>query len=327
MKITKDLRIYLAGCGGMLGEAVYTRFAPIARVKATDIDVNESWLSYADVRDYQEISKSIKDFCPDLIINLAALTDMEYCERNPSSAWLTNALGAENVALVAKQMDATYVYISTAGIFDGKQDYYSEFDTPNPLSVYAKSKYYGERFAVEQVRKHYVVRAGWMMGGGPRKDKKFINKIYKQIVNGSDTLHVVNDKSGTPTYTVDFAAGVQKLIESDLYGVYNQVCSGSATRYDVAVEFVRLLGLEQKVKVGEVSSDFFNQEYFAPRPASEMLLNMKLTTRGLNVMRDWRECLREYSHKFIKHFQELRGQRSNLMRVETVGTGEVRVNE
>jgi dTDP-4-dehydrorhamnose reductase len=308
MRITKDSRIYLAGCGGMLGEAFHARLAPIAQVKATDIDVNEPWLSHADVRDQREISKSIKDFNPDLIINLAALTDMEYCEKEFESAWLTNALGAENVGLIASELDATYVYISTAGIFDGKQDYYTDFDSPNPLSIYAKSKYYGERFAIEQVRKHYVVRAGWMMGGGPKKDKKFINKIYKQIANGSSILHVVNDKSGTPTYTVDFAAGVQRLVESDMYGVYNQVCSGPATRYDVAVEFVRLLGLEQKVKVNEVSSDFFIQEYFAPRPASEMLINMKLTARGLNVMRDWRECLREYSQTFVKHLQEQSAQ-------------------
>lgn len=306
MRITENTKIYLAGCGGMLGEAVYKRFASIAKVKATDIDVNEAWLSYADVRDYEMISKSIRDFNPNLVINLAALTDMEYCEREPQQAWLTNALGAENVGLIAASLGATYVYISTAGIFDGKQDYYSDFDQPNPLSTYAKSKYYGERFAVEHVPKHYVIRAGWMMGGGPAKDKKFINKIYKQIVSGMTDLYVVNDKAGTPTYTIDFAAGIQKLVESDLYGVYNQVCRGSATRLDVALEFVRLLGLEHEIRVNEVSSDFFKKEYFAPRPASEMLVNEKLTARRLNIMRDWRECLKEYSSVFLDHFQRSR---------------------
>jgi dTDP-4-dehydrorhamnose reductase len=304
MMITKNTKVYLAGCGGMLGDAVYKRFAAISDIKATDIDLNAPWLSYADVRDYADISRSIKSFDPDIVINLAAKTDMEYCEKDPQQAWLTNALGAENVGLVAAELDAVYVYISTAGIFDGTKDYYSDFDEPNPLSVYAKSKYYGERFAIEQVRKHFVVRAGWMMGGGPSKDKKFINKIYKQIFNGSPTLYVVNDKSGTPTYTVDFAAGIQRLVESNLYGVYNQVCSGSATRFDVALEFVRLLGLESKVRVEEVSSDFFREEYFAPRPASEMLINAKLTARGMNVMRDWRDCLREYGRVFVNHYRE-----------------------
>jgi len=325
MNITKRSRIYIAGCGGMLGEAVYAHFAPIARVKATDIDVNASWLGYADVRDYKGISDSIREFNPDVIINLAALTDMEYCERETQAAWLTNALGAENIGLIASKLDATYVYISTAGIFDGRQEYYADFDTPNPLSMYAKSKYYGERFATEHVHKHYVLRAGWMMGGGPIKDKKFINKIYKQITNGSDCIYVVNDKSGTPTYTVDFAAGIQRLVESDLYGVYNQVCSGAATRYDVALEFVRLLGLDNKVQVKEVSSDFFREEYFAPRPASEMLVNVKLTARGLNVMRDWRECLREYSHTFLKHFSELKDLPASLKCARSIGREEAAV--
>jgi dTDP-4-dehydrorhamnose reductase len=299
MKITKNTRLFVAGCGGMLGEAFYRSVAPIAQIKATDIDLNEPWLSHADVRDFEELSTLIREFEPDVIVNLAAITDMESCERDPEKAWMTNALGAENLGLIATQLDTVYVYICTAGIFDGQQEYFNDFDRPNPLSVYAKSKYHGELFTRESVPKHYVVRAGWMMGGGPKKDKKFVNKIYKQILAGRKELDVVNDKAGTPTYTWDFAGGLLKLIESDLYGVYNQVCKGSATRYDVAVEFIRLLNLEYKVKVNEVSSDFFRNEYFAPRPRSEKLINLKLTARGLNVMRDWRECLREYSSEFV----------------------------
>ena len=102
-----------------------------------------------------------------------------------------------------------------------------------------------------------------MMGGGPEKDKKFINKIFKQIVAGSTELKVVGDKLGTPTYTVAFARGLRIVAGTDLFGVYNQVCEGDCSRYDVAVEFVRLLGLENRVKVTQVSSDFFKREYFA----------------------------------------------------------------
>jgi dTDP-4-dehydrorhamnose reductase len=307
MEITKNTRIFVAGCGGMLGEAFYEKFAPIAQVNATDIDVNESWLSYADVRDYNSIGKVIERFNPHVIVNLAAMTDMETCEREQECAWLTNGLGTENLALIASKLNSIFVYISTAGIFDGKQDSYCDFDKPNPLSVYAKSKYHGEIFTAQHLRKYYVVRAGWMMGGGPAKDKKFINKVYKQIAAGATQLNVVNDKAGTPTYTRDFVAGLQKLLKSDLYGVYNQVCGGSATRYDVAVEFVRLLGLEKEVEIKEVPSDFFRTEYFAPRPASEKLVNMKLTARGLNVMREWRICLGEYSRVFGRNLNQVRG--------------------
>ena len=299
MKFNNGTKIYIAGCGGMLGQSVYKVFSNIGVVKATDIDINEPWLKYADVRDYHGIEESIKIFMPELIINLAAKTDMEECEREQENAWLTNALGAENIALLSEKLRVPYIYISTAGIFDGEQEYYNDFDVPNPLSIYAKSKYVGEVFTKQYVRKHYIVRAGWMMGGGPRKDKKFVNKIYKQIVNGAKELNVVDDKLGTPTFTNDFALGLLKLAESDLYGVYNQACGGSCSRFDVAVEFLRLLGLANKVKINKVPSGFFQQEYFAPRPRSEKLVNVKLNARGLNVMRDWKTCLQEYSKEFV----------------------------
>lgn len=298
MKFDRSTRVYIAGCGGMLGEAVYQLWSEQCQVMATDIDVNESWLSYADVRDFSQMAASVRDFRPDILINLAALTDLEYCEHNPENAWLTNALGAENLGLLANELDIPYVYISTAGIFDGLQDTYNDFDQPAPLGFYAKSKAHGERWTLATVRKHVVLRAGWMMGGGPKKDKKFINKLYKQIAAGKDELFVVNDKLGTPTYTVDFARGMQRVLESEQWGLYNQVCGGSGSRHEVACALVAELGLSSRIKVTEVGSDHFRTEYFAPRPASEKLVNLKLTTRGLNVMRDWRVCLSEYAHRY-----------------------------
>ena len=174
---------------------------------------------------------------------------MEECEIDAHNAWLTNALGAENLALLANELDVPLVHISTAGIFGGEKETFNDFDVPNPLSIYAKSKFAGEIFVREQVRRYFVVRAGWMMGGGPKKDKKFVNKIYKQIKAGMKVLKVVDDKLGTPTYTHDFAEGLLALVESDLYGVYNQACGGSGSRYEVAHEFVRLLGLRKVVSI------------------------------------------------------------------------------
>lgn len=298
MRLTKDSRVYVAGCGGMLGEAVYQLFARHTTIKATDIDQNASWLEQADVRDYAALERSVTEFRPDLLINLAALTDLEHCERNQEDAWLTNALGAENLAVIAGKLDIPLVYISTAGIFDGAQDIYNDFDAPNPLSIYAKSKYHGEKFVQCHVQRHFIFRAGWMMGGGEKKDKKFVNKLFQQIKGGNRELFVVDDKSGTPTYTHSFAAGILKVVESGLYGLYNQVCGGDCNRYDVAVEFVRLLGLCDKVKVTRVSSDYFNTEYFAPRPASEKLVNMKLDARRLNSMPHWKDALAEYAKEF-----------------------------
>lgn len=281
----------------MLGDAVYQHFSRIATVKASDIAPTEPWLTAADVRDDSSMRRDILPFEPQVVMNLAALTDLEQCEREKENAWLTNGLGAENLALIANELDATCIYISTAGIFDGARDSYTDFDSPNPLSEYGRSKLHGERFVAASVRKHFVPRAGWMMGGGPLKDKKFVNKIYKQLCAGTKELVVVDDKRGSPTYTVDFAAGLQ-LIESGLYGIYNHAGQGVCSRYDVAAEFVKLLGLEKDVRVTKASSSQFAADYFAPRPASEGLVNLKLRARGLGEMRDWRAGLAEYARVF-----------------------------
>ena len=102
MKIFQNKKVFITGCGGMLGKAVYEKFAPHCQVLATDIDLNESWLEYGDIIDFKKISEKAFKFEPDLIINLAALTDLEYCEKNPEITWKTNALGAENMALISR---------------------------------------------------------------------------------------------------------------------------------------------------------------------------------------------------------------------------------
>jgi len=295
----KNQKVLITGCGGMLGKSMYRVFVEkYADVKATDIDCNESWLGYLDVRDFAACVQVFEQFQPHIVLHLAAHTDLEYCETHHEDSWCTNALGTENIALLSEKYQCTMVYISTAGIFGGEQEFFTDFDAPNPLSHYAKGKYYGERFVLERVSKCFVFRPGWMMGGGPSKDKKFINKIYKQIVAGKTRLHVVDDKLGTPTYTLDFASAISRVIETGYYGLYNQVCEGSCSRYDVAIELVKLLGLENKITVEKVESDYFENEYFAPRPYSEKLVNLKLNMRGINYMRDWKICLAEYAQEY-----------------------------
>jgi dTDP-4-dehydrorhamnose reductase len=141
-----------------------------------------------------------------------------------------------------------------------------------------------------------------MMGAGPKKDKKFVQKIMKQLKDGKKELFVVNDKLGTPTYTHDFAKNVKLLIEKEVWGLYNMVCGGETGRFEVAQELVRVLGLEGSIKVTEVSSDFFSKEYFAERPPSERLVNKKLTIRGLNIMRDWKVSLKEYVEEYYQDY-------------------------
>ena len=188
----------------------------------------------------------------------------------------------------------TLVYISTAGVFDGAKPFYDDWDVPNPLGVYARSKHLGEIIAATGVQKHFICRAGWMMGGGPSKDKKFVAKILKQLSGGARVLNIVDDKLGTPTYTIDFARNLQALLATRFYGLYNMVCGGQTGRLEVARELMKILGLQDTVEIRPVSSDFFAAEYFSPRPASERLVNYKLELRGLNMMRDWKVALRDY---------------------------------
>jgi dTDP-4-dehydrorhamnose reductase len=294
-----DARVLITGCGGMLGDAVYQVVSrTYEHVYPTDIVLNEPWLSHLDVRDLSDCERAFADLRPTIVLHLAALTDLEYCETHPEDCWKTNALGVENVALLARRYDATMVYVSTAGIFAGDKDEFHDFDVPNPLSLYSRAKYHGERFVEMHVAKYFCLRAGWMMGGGPKKDKKFINKIFQKIKAGARELLVVDDKFGTPTYTVDFARSMAFLLTTQHYGVYNHACEGGGSRYDVAVEFVRLLGLAETVKVKKVPSEYYDDTYFAPRPSSERLINLKLNARRLNRMRDWRACLEEYSQAF-----------------------------
>jgi len=298
----KKQKIYIAGCGGMLGEAFYSVFSQDYNLKCTDIDVNDDWLRYLDFRDLDSYKKDVELFQPDYLFHLGAYTDLEYCELHPDDTYLTNTIAVENAVYIANNMDIPLLYISTAGIFDGGKDVYDDWDRPNPLGHYARSKYAGEVFVVQNVVNHLVCRAGWMMGGGPKKDKKFVHKIMLQLKQGKKELFIVDDKLGTPTYTHDFALNVKLLLEKEYWGLYNMVCDGFTGRYEVALELIELLNLGSKVKITSVDSSYWSDEYFAERPPSERLVDKKLNIRNVNIMRDWRVCLKEYIESYYKGF-------------------------
>ena len=287
-------KIYVAGAGGMLGDAIYKVFKNKYTLKCTDIDVNDKWLSYLDFRNYDLYSKDVIKFKPDYLFHVGAFTDLEYCEKNIKQAYLTNTTAVENAVFISNKLNIPIIYISTAGIFDGKKIFYDDWDLPNPLSHYARSKYAGELFVEKNSKRYLICRAGWMMGGGPKKDKKFINKILIQILNGKKILHIVDDKFGTPTYTIDFAKNLMLLLEKEVWGLYNMVCQGSTSRLEVANELLKILKPRNKIKIKKVKSKFWKKEYFAKRPLSEQLLNTKLDLRKLDIMRDWKVCLNEY---------------------------------
>ena len=295
-------KIYIAGCGGMLGEAFYKVFSKKYTLKCTDIDVNENWLSYMDFRAFSSYKKDVESFKPDYLFHLGAFTDLEFCENNIEQTYITNTLSVENATMICNELNIPILYISTAGIFDGSKDFFDDWDFPSPMCHYARSKYAGELYVEKNAIKYIICRAGWMMGGGPKKDKKFVSKIFKQIKSGKKELNVVNDKLGTPTYTHDFARNVEVLLESELWGLYNMVCEGMTGRFEVAKEMLSILGLENEIQLNAVSSKFWSEEYYAARPNSERLINSKLNARKLNVMRDWKICLKEYLNDYYQNY-------------------------
>jgi dTDP-4-dehydrorhamnose reductase len=296
------VRMFLAGVGGMLGEAIHKVLAEKHDLTCTDIDVNEAWLEKCDFREFREYERMVSAAEPEILMHIGAHTNLEYCEENADDAYRTNTLSVEHAATLAQAHGIPLVYISTAGIFDGKKDLYDDWDQPKPLGVYARAKYMGEIVVQTRVAKHFIFRAGWMMGGGPKKDKKFINKLMTQLASGATEINVINDKLGTPTYTVDFARNLEAMIETPFYGLYNMVCGGETGRFEVAKELLRVLNLQDRVRLNSVGSDFFAREYFAPRPDSERLVNLKLKLRNMDLMRDWQPALHDYVRDYFSDF-------------------------
>ena len=294
----------MSGVGGMLGEAFYEQFKSNYELKCTDIDVNEDWLSYLDFRDEVNYSKEVKEFDPDYLFHIGAYTDLEFCEKHEKDTYETNTKSVEHAVNIANDLKIPLLYISTAGIFGGEKEVYEETDKPKPVGHYGRSKYLGEVFVQEYSKDYLICRAGWMMGGGEKKDKKFVQKIINQIVVGRKQLHVVNDKLGTPTYTHDFAKNVKLLIEKVQRGLFNMVCRGLTGRIEVAKELIKLLGLRDIININEVTSDYYSEKYFAKRPTCERLVNKRLNDLDLNIMRDWRIALKDYINDYYFDFNK-----------------------
>lgn len=298
----RAVKILVTGAAGMLGSALVSELIRAGHdVSVTDIDTSQArpWgkagptLRHLDVRSAQGVSEACRGVRPDFVVHLAAETNLEVCEQDPDGAYHTNALGTKNVALACRANAIPLAYVSTAGVFDGeKETAYIEFDDPNPINVYGRSKYEGERFVSHLLDRYYTVRAGWMVGGGA-KDHKFVAKIVDQLRRGQRVIHAVSDKLGTPTYAPDFARCFSLLVETGSYGLYHMACRGEGSRYDVAARILEVLGRDD-VELREVESAFFKDEFFAPRPRSEIMRNLVLELQGMNTMRPWRTALEEY---------------------------------
>jgi dTDP-4-dehydrorhamnose reductase len=275
-------KVLVTGAKGMLGSDVCQALSSRHRVRGVDIDD-------FDITDLDAVGVALAADPPDVVIHCAAWTDVDGCEREPERAFEQNAGGARNVAGAAAEVGAEVVYVSTDYVFDGeKGEPYTECDAANPLNVYGASKLAGEE-AVRSVLPHsFIVRSAWLFGaaGG-----NFVAAILKAAA-GRDTLRVVGDQFGSPTYTKDLARAMADLIVSGLLssGTYHLVNSGVCSWAQLASEALAAAGSSTVVE--PISS----AEWPSParRPPYSVLRSRQLEVRNLPPLRDWREALKSY---------------------------------
>ena len=273
------MRIFITGCKGQLGRALY---AALAEHTLAGCDLPE-----LDITDRSAIGAAIADFGPDVVIHTAAWTDVDGCAREPERAYRVNALGTQNVALACAACDAAMAYVSTNEVFDGTAtEPYREWDPPHPTNPYARSKAAGEWFVRHLLSRFYVARTAWLYASGGRN---FPHRIV-QLADERGALRVVTDEVGNPTYAPDLATAIAALVQTGAYGVYHLTNAGYCSRYDFAREILRVSGREH-VPIEPITLDDFQRASTPPRFAP--LANIAAAALDIEL-RPWQEALEEF---------------------------------
>lgn len=246
-----------------------------------------------DVRDFRAVRELLRDTRPAAVVHLAAMTSLEECEREPDAATLTNHIASRELATATQSIGAKFLFVSTAGVFDGrKSSGYVESDPTGPLNVYGATKRDAEIDVRRCAPTASILRAGWMMGS-PRVDHKFGSLVLGQLKAGSRTIRAVTDKVGTVTSASDLAEVIVGMLARDHEGLLHVASVDAATRFEVACEMVALLN-RKDVEVVPVTSDAFEEHFFARRPSSEILCTDALAAVIGRHLPSWRESLRRY---------------------------------
>lgn len=273
-------KVLVTGARGMLGWALTKELN--LEYQLIGIDIED-----ADITDESQIKEEIFNIKPDVVIHAAAYTEVDNCEKNKELTHRVNAKGAENVAHACKLCQAKLIYISTDFIFDGlKNSPYTEDDNPNPINTYGWTKLEGERQIQEILPNHLIIRTAWLYGPHGRN---FVDKIL-QLAQSEPELKVVNDQTGTPTYTIDLARAIGLLVKKDPIGIINVTNSGSCTWFEFAKKILSIRGISKKI-TPIASSELAR---LAKRPIYSVLSNEKFQNITQTKLRAWEEALEEY---------------------------------
>ncbi len=285
-------KIAVTGANGQLGKAVIEEYA-------NDTQAEVIALTHQDmpIESLDAVLKGIESEKPDVIINCAAYTDVDGCEKNTHLAGRINALGPRNLAIAAQKADAKIIHISTDYVFNGCGTRpYLESDAPGPVSAYGRSKLMGEKYVSEFCNKHFVIRTAWLYGDG----KNFV-KTMLRLAETHDEVSVVDDQVGCPTSTKELARMIHYLEQTEQYGLYHGVCRGQTSWADFAEEIFKLSGLD--VKVNHISSEEYARmnPAAATRPHYSVLEDQMLSLISDDgdgfQMADWHDALKEYLKK------------------------------
>jgi dTDP-4-dehydrorhamnose reductase len=277
------MTILVTGGGGTVGRY----FSQLADTFAEPVEVlGRQELDVTDLRAVQARLQADHTW----IVNLAAATDLDRAEQDPIWAYRLNAVGAENLALVAKKRGVRMVQVSTVGIFcgDGKEGPFSELDEPAPVNVYAATKLAGERAVQRILPEAAILRTAWVMGGG-KEDKKFVGKVRDKLL-ANEPVKAVGDIVGSPTYARDLVEMIRTVIAAQAFGLFHTTNAGAASRHDLVVEMKKILGSTSALE--SVGAGAFPLP--APRPKSEVSRSLALPARGLPELRSWQDALADY---------------------------------
>jgi len=290
--------VLITGSSGMLGSDLVKELTGKYEILGMDLAdrsrLESSSFLKADITKQEEVSRIITNTRPGIVVHTAAWTDVDGCELDSKKAYSVNAAGTENVAMACSKAGAAMIYISTDFVFDGKKGSpYKEEDRPNPLSVYADSKFKGEEAVKRLLKKYFILRTSWLYGPN---GNNFVDTIIAKAKE-NERLKVVDDQVGSPTYTADLAVAIRTFIDiissasaKVTPGIYHVSNSGSVSWYEYANMILSIAGIS--AKVDPISSDELGRA--AKRPAMSVLDCSKFTAlTGLN-MRSWDSALRDY---------------------------------
>ena len=275
------MRVVVTGVGGQLGYDVVKELGARGH-EAIGIDVAE-----LDITDGAAVAAFFESTRPDALIHCAAYTATEKAEDEPDVCYAVNATGTQNLAKACKSIGAKMLYISTDYVFDGKGNTPFKIDDAiAPLSVYGKTKYDGEVFVRELLDAYFIVRISWVFG---INGKNFIRTMLK-LAEQRDTVSVVSDQIGSPTYTKDLSPLLCDMIESEKYGTYHATNEGYCSWFDLATETFLAAGLDMNVV--PVTSDAFPSKI--KRPENSRLDKSTLDKNGFSRLPDWKDAVKRY---------------------------------